>query len=41
MTMSASYRINQQWSARLSWNRTVTGYDRDTDIIMGGIGYRF
>ncbi len=41
LTMSASYRINEHWLARLSWNRTVTGYDRDTDVFLGGIGYRF
>ncbi len=26
---------------RTSWNRIVTDYDRDTDVIMGGVGYRF
>lgn len=41
LTMSASYRLGDHWLARLSWNRTVTGYDRDTDVILGGIGYRF
>jgi len=41
LTMSASYRINQHWHARASWNRTVTGYDRDTDIFLLGVGYRF
>jgi hypothetical protein len=28
-------------NARLSWNRIVTDYDRDTDVILGEIGYRF
>ncbi|GJG93168.1 porin family protein [Cupriavidus pauculus] len=41
LTMSASYRINQHWLARVSWNRTVTGYDRDTDVFLAGVGYRF
>lgn len=41
LTMSASYRFSQRWVGRLSWNRTVTGYDRDTDIFMAGLGYRF
>jgi len=41
LTMSASYRISQRWFARVSWNRTVTGYDRDTDVFLAGLGYRF
>ena len=41
LTMSASYRFSPHWLGRVSWNRTVTGYDRDTDIFMAGVGYRF
>jgi hypothetical protein len=41
LTTTASYRFNPQWFARLSWNRIMTGYDRDTDVILTGIGYRF
>lgn len=40
-TMTGSYRINPHWSLRISWNRIITNYDRDTDVIVGGIGYRF
>jgi hypothetical protein len=40
-TMSGSYRLDPHWSLRISWNRIITNYDRDTDVIMGGIGYRF
>lgn len=41
LTMSASYRLSQHWLTRFSWNRTVTGYDRDTDVFLLGLGYRF
>lgn len=41
LTMSASYRFGEHWLARVSWNRTVTGYDRDTDVVLAGVGYRF
>lgn len=41
VSMSAAYRVTQNWSARVTWNRVVTRYSRDTDIILGGIGYRF
>jgi len=23
------------------WNRMITGYDRDADVIMVGVGYRY
>lgn len=41
MSISASYRLGDHWLTRLTWNRTVTGYDRDTDVILAGVGYRF
>jgi hypothetical protein len=41
VSVSASYRVTQHWSARVMWNRVVTRYSRDTDVILGGIGYRF
>ena len=41
ISVSASYRLTQHWAARVTWNRVVTRYSRDTDVILGGIGYRF
>ncbi|MBB3002240.1 MAG: hypothetical protein V4793_14480 [Paraburkholderia tropica] len=41
VSVSASYRFTQHWAARVTWNRVVTRYSRDTDVILGGIGYRF
>ncbi|MFX1676250.1 hypothetical protein PWR63_29015 [Paraburkholderia sp. A2WS-5] len=41
VTIAGSYRFSQHWDARLEWNRVVTSYNRDTDIILGGIGYRW
>ena len=29
------------WSFRAAWSRIITDYSRDTDVILGGIGYRF
>ena len=40
-TMTASYRIGREWSARFSWSRVLSNYDRDTDILLFGVGYRF
>lgn len=41
VSFTASYRFQSPWLTRISWNRIVTHYDRDTDAIIGGLGYRF
>jgi hypothetical protein len=41
ISLTASYRLNSRWLARLSWNRIATDYSRDTDVILVGGGYRF
>lgn len=41
VTFSASYRFDSRWAARVSWNRIVTDYSRDADVILAGVGYRF
>jgi len=41
LTMSASYAFAKHWFARVSWNRVMTSYDKDSDIYLGGVGYRF
>jgi len=41
VTLTASYRIGPVWALRASWNRIVTSYNSDTDVLLGGIGYRF
>ncbi len=40
-TASAAFRLSQHWNARVSWNRINTNYNRDTDVILLGAGYRF
>ena len=40
-TFTGSVRLTPHWQVRTSWNRIVTNYNRDTDVIMAGIGYRF
>lgn len=37
----AAYQLSDQWNGRLSWNRINTDYNRDTDVILFGVGYRF
>lgn len=41
LTMSAAYNLTKHWTARASWNRVMTTYDKDSDIYLAGIGYRF
>ena len=41
LTMGVSYRITPHVALRANWNRTITNYNRDTDVMVGGVGYRF
>lgn len=41
LSMTASYHVTPRWLARLSWHRIMSNYDRDSDIILLGVGYRF
>ena len=36
-----SWHFSRAWSARVTWNRVSSNYDRDSDIITAGLGYRF
>ncbi len=29
------------WGIRLTWNRVATNYNSDTDVLLGGLTYRF
>ncbi len=40
VTTTASIRFTDHWLTRFSWNRMVTDYNRDTDVIVLGFGYR-
>jgi len=34
-------RLSDRWLARTVWNRVVTNYNRDSDVILIGLGYRW
>ncbi|MBK5274240.1 MAG: hypothetical protein JJE30_04220 [Desulfuromonadales bacterium] len=40
-SLTGSYRLQPHWAIRTTWNRIITNYNMDTDVILGGIGYRF
>ena len=33
-------RLGSHWEVPVTWHRIITGYDRDTDIFMLGLGWR-
>jgi putative salt-induced outer membrane protein YdiY len=41
ITMTGSYRLYDNWFARVSWGRIVSNYDKDSDLILVGLGYKF
>jgi hypothetical protein len=41
VTTTASCRLAAQWVGRFSWHRIVSRNDRDSDIILLGVGYLF
>ncbi len=41
LSLTAAYRFSENWFARVLWNRVFTNNSTDTDVFLGGIGYRF
>jgi hypothetical protein len=41
VSISRTYRFTDHWDSPLTWNRAVTRYDRDSDVILAGVGYRW
>ncbi len=41
VSITGSYQISTHWNVRGTWDRIITDYNRDSDIFLGGIGYRF
>jgi hypothetical protein len=40
-TLGASWRISESWHTRIAWNRVATTYNRDADVILVGLGWRW
>jgi hypothetical protein len=38
---TVSFRFSRQIAARLTWNRVISDYNRDADVILLGLGYRW
>ncbi|MEX0141064.1 Uncharacterised protein [Janthinobacterium lividum] len=37
----ARYHVNRHWLAQVAWNRVVTDYHRDADVLLVGVGRKF
>ena len=40
-SLTLSVRLSEQWAMRLIFNRVTTDYNRDADIFLVGLGYRW
>ena len=36
-----SWHVDRRWALRVTWHRISSNYDRDSDIVLAGVGYRF
>jgi hypothetical protein len=41
ISFTGSYRFHRHWDMRVLFDRIITDYNKDSDVILGGIGYRF
>ena len=41
ISVTAAYAMTPRSTARFVWNRVSTNYDRDTDVVLFAVGYRF
>jgi hypothetical protein len=41
LSTTFSYHFTPGWVGRLTWHRIASDYDRDSDILLVGLGYRF
>ena len=41
VSVAGRYHFDQRWVGQLSWNRVVTDYHRDADVLLLGLGATF
>jgi hypothetical protein len=41
ISTSADFKLTDHLDARLTWHRVLTNYNRDADVVIAGIGFRF
>jgi len=40
ISVTGSYRIYNNWFTKISWSRIITSYDKDSDVVLVGLGYK-
>ncbi len=41
LSAAARYHVDRRWVAQVAWNRVITDYHRDADVILVGVGRKF
>ena len=41
LTVTTSYRFSDRWFTRFNWNRVMSNDNRDTDLFLLGLGFRW
>jgi hypothetical protein len=41
ITPTIAYRLSDHWLARFNWDRIVSNYNKDADVFLLGLGYRW
>jgi hypothetical protein len=41
VTVTTSYRFSDHWFTRFNWDRVESNDNRDSDIFLLGVGYRW
>ncbi|MGK5081126.1 hypothetical protein [Janthinobacterium sp. HLX7-2] len=41
LSAASRYHFNRRWVAQVAWNRVITDYHRDADVILVGVGRKF
>jgi hypothetical protein len=41
VSLTGSVRLSDHWLVRVTWDRVVSNYNRDSDIFLVGLGYRW
>jgi hypothetical protein len=41
VSLTSSVRLSDHWLVRFVWDRVITNYNRDSDVFLVGLGYRW
>jgi hypothetical protein len=41
VSLTVARQLSEHWAVRLTWHRVISTYNRDSDIFLLGLGYRW